>query len=101
MKAGIQYFDWLDLAWIPACVGMTTYYESIIMVSNDLTKKPKTAKNTGRLLIFTGDGKGKTTAALGLAVRASGHGQKVFILQFLKSKRSDRRKARPSTSSGD
>jgi cob(I)alamin adenosyltransferase len=57
------------------------------MVSNDPTKKPKTSKKTGRLLIFTGDGKGKTTAAIGLAVRACGHGQKVFILQFLKSKR--------------
>ena len=44
-------------------------------------------KKPGRFLIFTGDGKGKTTAALGLAVRASGHGQKVFILQFLKSPR--------------
>ena len=72
---------------IPARAGVTTNCESIIMVSNDPTKKPKTAKKTGRLLIFTGDGKGKTTAAIGLAVRASGHGQKVFILQFLKSKR--------------
>ncbi|MFH0789766.1 MAG: cob(I)yrinic acid a,c-diamide adenosyltransferase [Pseudomonadota bacterium] len=38
-------------------------------------------------MIFTGDGKGKTTAALGLALRASGHGQRIFILQFLKSQR--------------
>ncbi len=38
-------------------------------------------------MIFTGDGKGKTTAALGLALRPSGHGQKIFILQFLKSHR--------------
>jgi cob(I)alamin adenosyltransferase len=44
-------------------------------------------KKPGRFLIFTGDGKGKTTAALGLVLRASGHGQKVFILQFLKSQR--------------
>ena len=49
--------------------------------------KVESEKNKGRLLIFTGEGKGKTTAAIGLAVRAAGHGQKVFLLQFLKSGR--------------
>jgi cob(I)alamin adenosyltransferase len=34
--------------------------------------------------IYTGDGKGKSTAALGLAIRAAGHGFKVRIIQFLK-----------------
>ena len=34
--------------------------------------------------IYTGDGKGKTTAALGLAIRAAGAGLKVYIAQFLK-----------------
>lgn len=40
----------------------------------------------GYVQIYTGDGKGKTTAATGLAVRAIGAGLKVFIGQFIKGK---------------
>jgi len=40
----------------------------------------------GYIQVYTGNGKGKTTAALGLAVRALGAGKKVFIGQFAKSK---------------
>lgn len=36
--------------------------------------------------IYTGDGKGKTTAALGLAIRAAGAGLQVFLAQFIKGK---------------
>lgn len=38
----------------------------------------------GYVQVYTGDGKGKTTAALGLALRAAGAGLKVFIGQFIK-----------------
>ena len=38
----------------------------------------------GLVHVYTGDGKGKTTAALGLALRACGHGLKVHMIQFMK-----------------
>jgi cob(I)alamin adenosyltransferase len=40
----------------------------------------------GYIQLYTGNGKGKTTAALGLALRAAGAGRKVFIGQFVKGR---------------
>ena len=41
-------------------------------------------KEKGLIIVFTGNGKGKTTSALGLALRTIGHGKKVAIIQFIK-----------------
>jgi cob(I)alamin adenosyltransferase len=41
-------------------------------------------KEKGLVMVFTGHGKGKTTAALGLVLRTLGHGERVAIVQFIK-----------------
>lgn len=41
---------------------------------------------TGYVQVYTGDGKGKTTAAIGLSIRALGAGHRVMFLQFMKAK---------------
>ena len=38
----------------------------------------------GLIVVITGNGKGKTTSALGMALRACGHGMRVCIIQFMK-----------------
>lgn len=47
---------------------------------------------TGRIHVYYGNGKGKTTAAVGLAVRAAGSGLRVLVFQFLKNNSSNERK---------
>jgi len=56
---------------------------------NDRPMQAAPEKNTqeercGLVQVFTGDGKGKTTAALGTAVRALGHGLRVYVAVFMK-----------------
>jgi len=47
----------------------------------------------GYIQVYTGNGKGKTTAALGLALRAAGSGHRVFIAQFIKQRHCSEHKA--------
>ena len=54
-------------------------------MSDDIYSKTMSPKIESPLVqVYTGNGKGKTTAALGLAFRAAGHGFRVKILQFMK-----------------
>ncbi len=46
--------------------------------------QPNKKSNDGLLIVYTGDGKGKTTAALGMALRAAGYHWRIAIVQFIK-----------------
>src|ERR1700724_102873 len=49
-----------------------------------MTSAPTRPPRHGLTLVYTGNGKGKTTAAVGLTVRAAGNRMRVFFLQFIK-----------------
>ncbi len=49
-------------------------------------KSPDQGNRTGLTIVNTGEGKGKTTAALGVVLRAWGRGYKICVIQFIKAK---------------
>ncbi len=53
-------------------------------ISDDDAAPPEPKKRHGLIIVNTGDGKGETTAALGVAFRALGNGFKVFMVQYIK-----------------
>ncbi|UCE66616.1 MAG: cob(I)yrinic acid a,c-diamide adenosyltransferase [Candidatus Zixiibacteriota bacterium] len=55
--------------------------EKQLKESGDLVQKEN---EKGLVIVYTGDGKGKTTAALGLCIRAAGYDKRVCIIQFIK-----------------
>ena len=61
-------------------------YKKRMQKRKDVQSKRLQVRKTkkGLLIVFTGNGKGKTTASLGMALRTIGHGHKVAIIQFIK-----------------
>ena len=61
-------------------------YKKRMQKRKDIQSKRLQERKTkkGLLIVFTGNGKGKTTASLGMALRTIGHGHKVAIIQFIK-----------------
>lgn len=53
-------------------------------MSEQPLQKLEPKKQVGLVVVLTGDGKGKTTSALGMALRAAGHGMQVCIIHFMK-----------------
>ena len=61
-------------------------YKKRMQKRKDIQSKRLKVRKTkkGLIIVFTGNGKGKTTASLGMALRTIGHGYKVAIIQFIK-----------------
>lgn len=63
---------------------MTANAEAAQPGVEEAPERGERAKRRGLTIVYTGNGKGKTTASVGLAVRAAGNRMQVFFLQFIK-----------------
>lgn len=68
--------------------GQCTEWVCIKKMKNE-NRQNSVQKRVGLVIIYTGNGKGKTTAAMGLLLRAWGRGMKVAAIQFIKDKKSE------------
>jgi cob(I)alamin adenosyltransferase len=67
------------------CLGATEASQRMTCLDATESHQRKPRLERGLLQVYTGDGKGKTTAALGQCVRAAGYGLRALILQFIKA----------------
>ena len=74
-------------------------FELIYKINSLKTRGVHLMSNSkGYVQVYTGNGKGKTTAAIGLAIRALGAGKRVLFLQFMKAKSYSEHKILPDLS---
>jgi cob(I)alamin adenosyltransferase len=66
--------------------GLAVHHETITLIEVPTSEVKLAEKNQdkGLTIVYTGNGKGKTTAALGICVRAAGYRKRIKILQFIK-----------------
>jgi len=67
-------------------IWMLSKPEKTLNIHIPLSNPMSGEKDLGMIHVYTGDGKGKTTAALGLGMRAAGHGYRVLMIQFMKGR---------------
>jgi cob(I)alamin adenosyltransferase len=66
--------------------GILPFSRPLILDESLKPRGPQTEPPKGQIIVYTGQGKGKTTAALGLMFRALGHAHQVAVVQFIKGK---------------